>query len=375
MSPTLLSLLSLGFCVSLRIWTAMGEHDKPSLSARPRPMVPLGQTVTLQCHFHSPLKRFRLFKTDGASVPELHENHFNTFTLGPVTREHAGSYTCSGFVRSLPVLSRHSDPLQIVVTGVFTKLSISAHPGPLMRAGENVTLCCHSPLLLDKFILHKTSSTGHFQRCGEMLTGSTPSDPVDIIITGQSGKPSLSARAGPVVRSGENMTLVCSFESTFDQFHLLREGKDLGRLLAGEPGPRGALQAEFPLGPGTPAHSGVYRCYGSFTRSPYSWSDSSDPLLLSVTGSTTSTCPSPMDPHTTEEARLPQGHSSQLHLLLRLSVAFIYTSIFLAVLLCHWFPTKCCHHGRSTQGRQNSEQQGPISEGCDIRPLEPQDPL
>ena len=73
----------------------LGEHDKPSLSARPCPMVPLGQTVTLQCHFHSPLKRFRLFKTDGASVPELHENHFNTFTLGPVTREHAGSYTCS----------------------------------------------------------------------------------------------------------------------------------------------------------------------------------------------------------------------------------------------------------------------------------------
>ncbi|KAF4008769.1 hypothetical protein G4228_020568 [Cervus hanglu yarkandensis] len=35
------------------------------------------------------------------------------------------------------------------------------------------------------------------------------------------------------------------------------------------------------------------------------------------------------------EARLPQGHSSQLHLLLRLSVAFIYTSIFLAILLCH----------------------------------------
>uniref|UniRef100_A0A452G2Y6 Ig-like domain-containing protein n=1 Tax=Capra hircus TaxID=9925 RepID=A0A452G2Y6_CAPHI len=373
----------LGFCVSLRIWTAMGEHDKPSLSARPRPMVPLGQTVTLQCHFHSPLKRFRLFKTDGASVPELHENHFNTFTLGPVTREHAGSYTCSGFVRSLPV-----DPLQIVVTGVFTKLSISAHPGPLMRAGENVTLCCHSPLLLDKFILHKTSSTGHFQRCGETLTGGhAPADFVigpmtlpsagtyrcygslshspyedQVLLAGQSRKPSLSARVRPVVRSGENMTLVCSFESTFDQFHLLREGKDLGRLLAGEPGPRGALQAEFPLGPGTPAHSRVYRCYGSFTRSPYSWSDSSDPLLLSATGSTTSTCPSPMDPHTTEEARLPQGHSSQVHLLLRLSVAFIYTSIFLAVLVCHWFPTKCCHHGRSTQGRQNSEQQGGSSQ-------------
>ena len=40
------------------------------------------------------------------------------------------------------------------------------------------------------------------------------------------------------------------------------------------------------------------------------------------------------------EAWLPQGHSSQLHLLLSLSIAFIYTSIFLAVLVCHWLPIK-----------------------------------
>ena len=81
------------------------------------------------------------------------------------------------------------------------------------------------------------------------------------------------------------MTLVCSSsEIDFDQFHLLREVENLGHPLATGRGPRGALQAEFPLGPGTPTHSGVYRCYGSFTRSPYLWSDSSDPLFLSVTG-------------------------------------------------------------------------------------------
>ena len=87
-----------------------------------------------------------------------------------------------------------------------------------------------------------------------------------------------------MVRSGENVTLVCSSESAFDQFHLLSERGNLGHLQVGERGPGGALQAEFPLGPGTPAHSRVYSCYGSFTRSPYSWSDSSDPLFLSVTG-------------------------------------------------------------------------------------------
>uniref|UniRef100_A0A4W2CLY6 Immunoglobulin domain-containing protein n=1 Tax=Bos indicus x Bos taurus TaxID=30522 RepID=A0A4W2CLY6_BOBOX len=280
----------------------LGKYEKLSLS-----------TVTLQCHSHSPLKRFRLFKTDGKRrLSELQGHHFNNFTLGPVTGEHAGSYTCSEAYWSAP-----SDPLEIVVSGVFQKPSISAHPGPLVQQGQNVTLRCHSLVMFDKFILHHENSTGHFQRRGEMLTGgyapadfsigpmtlasagtyrcygslrrspyewSAPSDPVDIMITGLSKKPSLSAQRGPMVRSGENVTLVCSSESAFDQFHLLREGVNLGRHLAGGQSPRRALQAEFPLGPGTPAHSGVYRCYGSFTCSPYSWSNSSDPLFLSVTG-------------------------------------------------------------------------------------------
>ncbi|KAM9757304.1 putative killer cell immunoglobulin-like receptor like protein KIR3DP1 isoform 2-T2 [Dama dama] len=366
-------LFLLGFCVSLRIWTAVGEYDKPSLSAWPSPVVPLGQTVTLRCHFHSPFKIFRLFKRDGTSLPELLGYHFNTFTLGPVTREHAGSYTCSGFYGSVSVWSTHSDPLQIVVTGVFTKPSISAHPGPLVQEGKNVTIRCHSPLSLDKFILHQENSTGHFQRRGERFTGgnasadffigsvvsgsagsyrcygslsrspyewSAPSDPVDVVITGLSKKPSLSAQGGPVVRSGENVTLLCSSERAFDQFHLLREGENLGHLLAGGRGPHGALQAVFPLGPGTPAHSGVYSCFGSFTRSPYSWSDPSDPLLLCVTGSTTSTCPSPMDAHTTGEAGFPQERSSVLYIILGLAIAFTSTSIFLAALVCHWCSTQ-----------------------------------
>ena len=45
-------------------------------------------------------------------MPELQGYHVNTFTLGLVTREHAGSYMCSGGSQS-----PHSDPLQIVVTG------------------------------------------------------------------------------------------------------------------------------------------------------------------------------------------------------------------------------------------------------------------
>ncbi|NP_001091036.2 killer cell immunoglobulin-like receptor, two domains, short cytoplasmic tail, 1 precursor [Bos taurus] len=369
MCPTLLSLLSLGFCVSLKIWALVGEYEKLSLSAWPSPVVPLGQTVTLWCHSRSPLKRFTLFKTDERRrLPELQGHYVNNFTLGPVTREHAGFYMCSRASWSAP-----SDPLQIVVSGVFTKPSISAHPGPIVQRGKNVTLRCHSPVVFDNFILHQESSTGHFQRRGRMLTGghctadfvigpmslasvgtyrcysslssspyewSAASDPVDIVITGLSKKPSLSAQGCPVVRSGENVTLVCSSESAFDQFHLLRDGENLGCPLAGGQSPHGALQAEFPLGPGTPAHSGIYRCYGSFTHSPYFWSDSSDPLFLSVTGSTTSTCPSTMNPHTTEEAQLPQAHSSTWYIVLGLIIAFTSNTIILAALVYHWCSTQ-----------------------------------
>ncbi|KAB0384385.1 hypothetical protein FD755_006302 [Muntiacus reevesi] len=337
MWPTILSLLSFG-----EVQGAWVAYEKPSLSAWPSPVVPLGQSVTLWCHSRTPLKIFRLFKRDGTNLPELQGHHVNTFTLGPVTREHAGPYTCSGFYWSLSVWSTHSDSLQIVVTGVFTKPAISAHTGPLMQEGRNVTLRCHSPVSFDKFILHQENSTGHFQTRGETLTGghapadffigpmtsgsagtyrcygslsrspyewSAPSDPVDITITGLSKKSSLSAQGDPVVRLGEKVTLLCSSERAFDQFHLLREGENLGRPLAGGRGPHGPLQA----------------VYGSFTRSPYTWSDPSDPLLLSVTEEGRWSM--------TSQPSSTSCHSSQLHLLLRLSIAFIYTSIFLAVLV------------------------------------------
>ena len=69
---------------------------------------------------------------------------------------------------------RQGDSLKLTTSlllGVFTKPSISAHPGPLVQEGRNVTLRCHTPLLLDKFMLHKKGSTRHFQTHGETLTG------------------------------------------------------------------------------------------------------------------------------------------------------------------------------------------------------------
>ena len=106
----------------------LGEYEKLSLSAWPSPVVPLGQTVTLWCHSRSPLKRFTLFKTDERRrLPVLQGRYVNNFTLGPVTREHAGFYMCSRANWSAP-----SDPLQIVVSGRRGP----AQPGTAVPAGN-----------------------------------------------------------------------------------------------------------------------------------------------------------------------------------------------------------------------------------------------
>ena len=115
---------------------------------------------------------------------------------------------------------RWGDSLKLtssLLLGVFIKPSISAHPRPLMRAGENVTLHCQSLLWFDKFILHQENFTGHFQRHGQMLTG-------------------------------------------------------------------GHATADFSFGRMTLANVGTYRCYGSFSHSPYVWSAPSDPVDIIISG-------------------------------------------------------------------------------------------
>ncbi|XP_058386753.1 putative killer cell immunoglobulin-like receptor like protein KIR3DP1 [Diceros bicornis minor] len=331
MSPTIISLVCLEFSLVQRIWAQVGGQDKPSLSAWPSPVVLQGQYVNLRCHSRLGFDRFRLDKDDGAHVPELRDLIFqNSFLLGPVTPAHAGTYKCHGSYRRSPsVWSAPSDPLVIVVTGVSRKPSLLAQPGPLVQLGRYVTLQCCSEIVFDSFILHRegvmenplyligephsggsyanfpvgpmtTAQAGTYRCFGSINYSShewsTPSDPLHIMITGLYKKPSLLAGLSPVVRLGENVTLFCSSESSFDVYHLCREGEARECWLAGGQSHNGTFQAIFPLGPATPAHNGTYRCYSSFNVSPYEWSDPSDPLHLSVTGNSSSSWLLPTEP-------------------------------------------------------------------------------
>ena len=102
-------------------------------------------------------------------------------------------------------------------------------------------------------------------------------------LPGLSGKPSLLTTQGPVVTSGQNLTLQCRSDVSYSRFALFKEGgQDLPQRPARRP--QGELsQADFPLGPVGTVHGGGNRCYGGHGLSS-EWSAPSEPLELLVVG-------------------------------------------------------------------------------------------
>ncbi|XP_052616325.1 killer cell immunoglobulin-like receptor 3DL1 [Peromyscus californicus insignis] len=295
-----------------------GYHDKPSLSARPSHIVPLGQRVELQCDSNRSYYAFMLYKEHGNPIPQIQGRPFKKkFVLDPVTSAHAGTYRCQGFnYHYLFKNSANSDPVKIIISGIYKKPFLLALQTPLVDLGEKVTLECRSEIMFETFILtsHKNGTIkDSFELSAEHHLGgsqanfstgpvtpdhagtykcygsynrspyewSDSSDPIDIKITGLYKKPSLSALMGPVVMSRKNVTLSCVSDLQFDMFHLSTEGVPKGHGLPSVKSHNGTFQANFHLGPVVQA--GNYRCYGSFRKSSHVWSTPSDPLYILVT--------------------------------------------------------------------------------------------
>uniref|UniRef100_A0A8C8UPA2 Ig-like domain-containing protein n=1 Tax=Peromyscus maniculatus bairdii TaxID=230844 RepID=A0A8C8UPA2_PERMB len=245
--------------------------------------------------------------------------------------------------------------------GIYKKPFLLALPTPLVNLGEKVTLECRSEIMFDTFILtsHKTGTIkGSFKLSAEHCHGgsqanfsigpvtsddagtytcygsfnhspyewSESSDPIDIKITGLYKKPSLSALLGPVLISGENVTLSCISDHQFDMFHLSIEGVPLGQGLPAMQSHNGTFKAKFLLGP--VIQTGNYRCYGSFSNSSHVWSSPSDPWYFSVTGKKAS------------HRDLIFYNHGLLYILIRLS---FYMMVFLLIFLIHSW----CHAKRN----------------------------
>ncbi|XP_060028933.1 leukocyte immunoglobulin-like receptor subfamily A member 6 isoform X2 [Erinaceus europaeus] len=319
MSPTLTALLCLGLSVGPRTHVQAGTLPKPTLWADPGPVVPWGSPVTLWCQGTLGTQSCSLYKDGSAepwNIPRPWEPGDKAkFSITNVLDLHAGRYRC--YCVSPTDWSEPSDTLELVVmTGSYSKPSLSALSSPVVSPGGTVTLQCASEQGFDRMVLtqqgedtswtlntqpHPSGQVQALFRVGPMSPNhrgtfrchgyysdwpqvwSPPSGPLQLLVPGASGKPSLLSLQGPVVAIGEMLTLQCGSAVGYDRFVLSREGDPRLSQLPGQQTQAGLSQAEFSLGPVRNSHRGRYQCYGGHSRSPL-WSAPSSPLDILVAG-------------------------------------------------------------------------------------------
>nr|XP_045235804.1 leukocyte-associated immunoglobulin-like receptor 2 isoform X2 [Macaca fascicularis] len=122
MSPHPTALLGLVLCLAQTIHAQEGPLPRPSISAEPGTVIPLGRPVTLQCRGPVGVYAFRLEREDRFE----YKDNYNVFRLGPfesearfridsVSEANAGLYRCIYY--KTPRWSEHSDYLDLVVKG------------------------------------------------------------------------------------------------------------------------------------------------------------------------------------------------------------------------------------------------------------------
>ncbi|XP_031516111.1 leukocyte immunoglobulin-like receptor subfamily A member 3 isoform X16 [Papio anubis] len=321
MTPILTVLICLGLSLGPRTHVQAGILPKPTLWAEPDRVITRGSPVTLRCQGNLEAREYRLYRERKSASwitlvrPELVKK--GQFPIPSITWEDAGRYRCQYYSHSW--WSELSDPLDLMVTGAYSKPTLSALPSPVVASGGNVTLQCHSQVAFSGFILCKEGEDEHARRlnCQSHARGwsravfsvgpvspsrrwsyrcysydsrspyvwSLPSDLLELLVPGVSKKPSLSVQPGPVVAPGENLTLQCGSDAGYDRFALYKEGEGDFLQRPGRQPQAGLSQANFPLGPVRVSHGGQYRCSGAHNLSS-EWSAPSDPLDILIAGQT-----------------------------------------------------------------------------------------
>ncbi|XP_078002394.1 leukocyte immunoglobulin-like receptor subfamily A member 2 [Phascolarctos cinereus] len=157
MTHTLSVLLCLGLCLGQRMKAEADTLPRPSLKAENGPLVPLGTSVTLRCRGGWEGDEYRLEKWEEYGrkrTVDVKSNEMEgEFHIPSLTAKDAGTYYC--FYKHSSHWSDRSDPLQLVVTGLYDPPSLSALPSSQVASGHNVTLQCQSEDGNDRFALYK----------------------------------------------------------------------------------------------------------------------------------------------------------------------------------------------------------------------------
>ncbi|XP_027993409.2 natural cytotoxicity triggering receptor 1 [Eptesicus fuscus] len=225
MPSTLPALLCLGLYLSLRVGAQNQTLSKPRIWANPSFMVPNGASVSVWCQGTHQAMEYQLHFEGLLSAlarpePSGLRNKVK-FSIQAMTSYTAGQYTC--FYRTGELWSEPSDPLNLVITGMYDTPTLSVHPGPAVSPGENVTFSCHLETATTTFFLHKEGPASRpWRRVGNIRAAfpmgpmtpahrgtyrcfgsynehiwSFPSEPVTLLVTGDAGVADLASAGQP----------------------------------------------------------------------------------------------------------------------------------------------------------------------------------